>query len=35
MTIAATQTAIPTTEILEITRTIDFLDRLNKYLFAM
>ncbi len=35
MTIEATQTAMPTTEMRDIMRTIDRLDRLNRYRFAM
>lgn len=35
MTIAATHTAIPTTEMREMMRTIDRFDRLKRYRFAM
>lgn len=35
MTIAATHTAIPTTEMREMIRTIDRFDRLKRYRFAM
>ena len=35
ITIDAVQIAIPTTEILEIMLTIDRLERLNRYRFAM
>ena len=35
MTIAAVQTAMPATEILEIIVTIERFERLNRYRFAM